>query len=87
MASIDRVVSCLAGGAKDDGEDRRIMRQDSESDGDEALEEARGKLRESFKNGAAGRMSPRRLFEYLDPDGTGEVRSRLGILGEHIDST
>lgn len=45
------------------------------SDGaDDAVRDARRKLRSALKIGTAKEMSPRRLFEYLDPDGIGEVR-------------
>lgn len=81
-ASVERVVSFLSGGAGDGDDDQRDKRHgrgraeargDEVSDSDDALEEARVKLRSALARGAAGHMSPRRLFEYLDSDGTGEV--------------
>ncbi|CAM9469924.1 unnamed protein product, partial [Laminaria digitata] len=40
---------------------------------DDALRDAQRKLRSALKVGTAKEMSPRRLFEYLDRDGVGEV--------------
>lgn len=50
-----------------------IVRGDFSGEGDVALEDARGKLCAALKLGTAGEISPRRMFEYLDPDGIGEV--------------
>lgn len=84
-ASIDRVLSFVSGGVGRAGA-RRDTRErfDQEPAGgghysddgmdDDALGEARRKLRSALKLGTAKEMSPRRLFEYLDPDGRGEVR-------------
>lgn len=52
---------------------------------DEVLQDARDKLREGLRLGgnatAEHKLSPRRLFEYLDPDGIGEVKGySMGVL-------
>lgn len=44
---------------------------------DEVLQDARDKLREGFRLGGTAteqKLSPRRLFNDLDPDGIGEVK-------------
>jgi len=56
-------------------------------DGDEILQDAREKLREGLRLVGDGSMmaggrklSPRRLFEYLDSDGFGEVSTLIRVL-------
>lgn len=86
-ASIERVLAFVSGGIDRAAGTRRVTRgdfDDQESDDDDdgmdndALGDARWKLRSALKLGTAKEMSPRRLFEYLDPDGLGEVRATSG---------
>lgn len=83
-ASIGRVISFLSDGVigtKHQGQlqKRGDGRVTGHSDEDcDVLEDARNKLRAAalkFGTSKGQRMSPRRLFEYLDPDGMGEVRA------------
>lgn len=52
---------------------------DGDDEADEVLQDARDKLREGLRLGGTAtveqKLSPRRLFQYLDSDGVGEVRS------------
>ena len=82
MADIERVVSFLSGfDAVDDEGERgyhrhrrrtRTRRVDGFEGGD-VLEDARDKILGVLKPGTAGRMSPWSLFDFLDPEGKGEV--------------
>ena len=88
-ASIERVLAFVSGGIDLGAGARRDTRgdfddqepdydDDDDKDGgmdNDALGEARWKLRSALKLGTVKEMSPRRLFEYLDPDGLGEVRA------------
>lgn len=60
---------------------------DGGDEGDEILQDARDKLREGLGLGGTSaveqKLSPRRLFQYLDTDGAGEVRS-ADVLGAYV---